>query len=138
MRVGHGLDAPLERDREFVCSLGALPRAIDHDHDPRQYVLYAMIELGGELQETLLGAPPLRDIDKRDNDAVDLVVDSTVWPQPHQIPAASLALRFAFLRREITEHNARVPRQIVVTQAMREVSDRPALVAHRDVEQLGD
>src|SRR5262249_40870596 len=103
----------------------------------------------GELDETkflpqallagtqgLLHAPPLRDVDERNDHPVDLVVYGPVRTEPHQIPTTVSAGHLALDRHQIPEDLARVHRQFVVAELMREIGYRPAQVVDRDIEQF--
>jgi hypothetical protein len=45
--------------------------------------------------QRICGAPPFADVDEGHDDAVDLVFDGAVGPQPRQIPSAIVAMDFA-------------------------------------------
>ena len=80
---------------------------------------------------------PVGGVDEGQHDAVDLVVDGAIGPQPNLEPAILPAANFALDRHQVGQHRLRVMDQGLVFQPVREIGDRPALVARGDAEQLG-
>src|SRR5262249_28731112 len=100
--------------------------------------LLLLAELLLAVAQRLLEVSTFGDIDERDDDAADLIIDRSIGPHPHQIPALRAGVDLALDGRQILEYAASVIGQRIILQLMREIGDRTALVAGSEAEEIGD
>src|SRR5262245_31448210 len=89
------------------------------------------------LTQGFLDLASIADIDERNDDAIDLVVNGPVRTQAHVVPFAGPAFQLAADGSKVGKDRSRVLDQTVVFELMRKVGNGPALVSRGNAEQLG-
>src|SRR5262245_410375 len=78
------------------------------------------------------------DIDKGNDNTINLVIDGTIRTHPHIVPMPSPAFHLATYRREIVQDYFRVLGEIGIVELVRKIADGASFVTRREAEQLRD
>src|SRR5215217_5621361 len=101
-----------------------------------QSVLNAMRKLAEQRCLPVLPCLAVGDVDERNDNAVDFVLNGPVGPQSNVEPSVCTAAHFLHDRREMCQHQLRILDQIFVLEAMGEIGYRPSLIMWRDADQF--
>src|SRR5262249_31749045 len=90
------------------------------------------------LRESLFHLVSLGDIDKADDEPINLVVNRAVGAKPHLMPAALAGTNLPFNGRQMGENGLRIVGKILVLKLVGKVGNRPAFVTLFDIEEVCD
>src|SRR5215510_11920750 len=86
----------------------------ENRHSCKLYQAFLLAQLALAFAQRLLHMTPFRDIDKCDDDAIDLVIDGPVRPHAHVVPEIVSATDLPTNRHEIRQHLSHVLDQLII------------------------